>query len=135
MNKKIIAIIIIILCIFGVYLYGTHKELTLNDYFVKSDDYTSTWNNVSKEISVQKEFPLKFNQTYENVATEVTFYIGNKVLNSTDVVNDTHNGKLTVNVTMKLTEEPTGVDFNIYNGDLIESDIEGLEYGEKFHLI
>lgn len=75
MNKKIIAIIIIILCIIGVYLYGTHKELTLNDYFVKSDDYTSTWNNVSKEISVQKEFPLKFNQTYENVATEVTFYI------------------------------------------------------------
>lgn len=59
MNKKIIAIIIIILCIFGVYLYGTHKELTLNDYFVKSDDYTSTWNNVSKEIKCSKGISVK----------------------------------------------------------------------------
>ena len=55
------------------------------------------------------------------------------MLNSTEVVNDTHNGRLTVNITMKLAEEPTGVDFNIYNGDLIESDVEGLEYGEKYH--
>lgn len=135
MNKKIIISImaIIIICIVGAYLYDMNRTLTLNDYFDTSGNYSSEWNNNSKEIMVQKEFPLKFNQTWDNVTTTVSFYKNNQLLKSISDVNSTENGKLVVEVTTKLSAEPDNIEFDIIEGDIIYSDVEGIEFGENFH--
>lgn len=135
MNKKIIISImaIIIICIVGAYLYDMNRTLTLNDYFDTSGNYKSEWNNNSKEIMVQKEFPLKFNQTWDNVTTTVSFYKNNQLLKSISDVNSTENGKLVVEVTTKLSAEPDNIEFDIIEGDIIYSDVEGIEFGENFH--
>lgn len=124
---------IIIICIVGAYLYDMNRTLTLNDYFDTSGNYSSEWNNNSKEIMVQKEFPLKFNQTWDNVTTTVSFYKNNQLLKSISDVNSTENGKLVVEVTTKLSAEPDNIEFDIIEGDIIYSDVEGIEFGENFH--
>lgn len=132
--KIIIALLIIIIIGMGVYIYGCHTDLTLGDYFDKSNDYSSEWNDASKVITVEKVFPLKFNQTYQNVSTEITFYKDSSKIGNASVINDTHDGKLVVHTKTKLTEEPTNIEFNIVDGNLVDSDIEGLEYSRNFHL-
>ena len=129
----IILLIAIILCM-GVYIYGIQKDLTLNDYFDVSRDYTSEWNDNTKECTVEKVFPLKFNQTYSNITTEVTFFKDSSQLDSISVVNDTQDGKLVVHSKIKLSEKPTNIEFNIQDGELIDSDTAGLEYSRNFHL-
>lgn len=124
---------IIIICIVGAYLYDMNRTLTLNHYFDTSGNYSSEWNNNSKEIMVQKEFPLKFNQTWDNVTTTVSFYKNNQLLKSISDVNSTENGKLVVEVTTKLSAEPDNIEFDIIEGDIIYSDVEGIEFGENFH--
>ena len=90
--------------------------------------------STSKELKIEKEFPLKFNQSYKNVKIEITFYKNSVAIGDTEVVNDTHDGKLIVNTSTKLPEEPDNIDFNIYDGEITDSDIEGLEYSGNFHL-
>ena len=124
---------IIIICIVGAYLYDMNRTLTLNDYFDTSGNYSSEWNNNSKEIMVQKEFPLKFNQTWDNVTTTVSFYKNDQLLKSISDVNSTEDGKLVVEVTTKLSAEPDNIEFDIIEGDIIYSDVEGIEFGENFH--
>lgn len=135
MNKNIIiAILIIIICFMGIYIYGVQKDLTLNDYFDTSGDYESHWDNSSNKISVYKEFPLKFNQTYENVSVLIDFHDSDGNIESKEVVNDTDNGKLIISTTEKLSAEPTDIAFDIHDGELIDSDSAGLEYSRNFHL-
>jgi len=130
----IIVFLIMLIIIMGVYIYGIHKELTLNDYFDTSKEYSVDWNEVSKEITVHKEFPMKFNQTYENVTTQIEFVEKNGGLESVDVVNNTHDGKLVVHTTQKLSSQPETIEFDIYDGVLTDSDTAGLDYAQGFHL-
>lgn len=132
--KIIIALLVIIIIGMGIYIYGCHTDLTLGDYFDKSNDYSSEWDDTTKVITVEKVFPLKFNQTYENVSTEITFYKDSSKISNVSVVNDTHDGKLVVYTETKLSEEPNNIEFDIVYGDLVESDNEGLEYSRNFHL-
>ena len=135
MNKNIIIaiLILIIVAMVGLYAYDKSRVITLNDYFDKTGDYASEWNNTTKEITVEKVFPLKFNETYENVTTEVSFYTGYSAIGDASVVNDTHDGKLVVHTSVKLPEEPTRIEFDIHDGVLIESDIEAIEFVEHYH--
>lgn len=65
---------------------------------------------------------------------EITFYKNSVAIDDANIVNDTHDGKLIVNTSTKLPEEPDNIDFNIWNGEIIDSDVEGLEYSRNFHL-
>ena len=134
-NKKFfIAIVIVVLIVIcGLYLYDSSRTLTLNDYFEVSGNYSSEWNDSLNEIIVEKVFPLKFNQVYENVTVQVDFYKGSQLLKSISVMNSTEDGKLVVCISAELNEEPDNIDFDIIDGDLIESDVQGIEYGENFH--
>ena len=134
-NKKFfIAIVIVVLIVIcGLYLYDSSRTLTLNDYFEVSGNYSSEWNDSLNEITVEKVFPLKFNQVYENVTVQVDFYKGSQLLKSISVMNSTEDGKLVVCISAELNEEPDNIDFDIIDGDLIESDVQGIEYGENFH--
>ena len=133
-KNLIIALLIIIIIMMGIYVYGIQKELTLNDYFDTSKEYSSEWNDAAHEITVHKEFPMKFNQTYENVTTQIDFIGKNGDFESADVVNDTRDGKLTVHATQKLSFEPEKIEFDIHDGALIDSDAAGLDYARQFHL-
>ena len=134
MKKLVIVFLIILILVMGVYVYGIQKELTLNDYFDTSKEYIADWNNVSNEITVHKEFSMKFNQSYENVTTQIDFIEKNGDLESVDVVNNTHDGKLVVHTTQKLSSQPETIEFDIHDGVLIDSDTAGLDYGRGFHL-
>ena len=76
-SKKIILLVLIVIaiCIAGIYLYENYKPLTMNDYFDLNEQYNASWNGSTNEFSVQKIFPLKFNESYENVTTKVDFYL------------------------------------------------------------
>ena len=134
MKKYMFVIVIVLISFCMLYIYDTSRTLTLNDYFEDNIDYTSDWNNTTKNINVKKEFPLKFNQTYKNITTQVNFYKDSRLLKSVSVINSTNESKLIVCASTKLSEEPNNIEFDIVEGDLIESDIEGAEYGENFHL-
>lgn len=125
---------VVIIIGMGIYIYGCHTDLTFGDYYDQSNDYLSEWNDTTKVVTVEKVFPLKFNQTYENVSTEITFYKDSSKIGNVSVVNDTHDGKLVVYAETKLPEEPDNIVFDIVYGDLVDSDNEGLEYSRNFHL-
>lgn len=132
--KIIIILLVIVIICMGIYIYGCQKDLTFQDYFNMDDDYISEWDNTTKVITVEKVVPLKFHQIYENVTTVITFYNNSEQIGKITVVNDTYNNELNLHAKTKLPEEPTEIKFHIEGGDLVDSDLEGLNYSRHFHL-
>lgn len=132
-SKKIILLVLIVIaiCIAGIYLYENYKPLTMNDYFDLNEQYNASWNESTNEFSVQKVFPLKFNESYENVTTKVDFYKESELIKSVESTNSTENGKLVVYTSVKLNQKPDDIKFNILEGDLTETDMEAIKFAEK----
>lgn len=127
----IIALIIVIICVAGIYIYENMKPLTINDYFDLDQQYKESWNESAKEFTVMKLFPLKFNQTWENITTNVDFYKDSELIKSVECTNSSENGNLVVYTSVKLHEKPDDVKFDMIDGELIESDINAIRYAEN----
>lgn len=132
-SRKIIIMVLIIVAIFvaGIFVYENLKPLTINDYFDSNEQYVGSWNESSKEFTVKKVFPLNFNQSWENITTEVDFYKGSELLKSVESTNSTEDGNLVVYMSVKLSEKPDDVKFNMVEGELIESDMDGIHFAEN----
>ena len=61
------------------------------------------------------------------------FYKDSRLLKTVSVINSTKDAKLIVSTSVELNEEPNNIVFDIVEGKLVESDKEGLEYGENFY--
>lgn len=121
MDKKItivmIAVIVAVVAIgayFGLANTFIPESSPLTELFDYSIEPTTSWNADKNEYSFSQTISSVNGKNYKNIDIKVNFYKGNDLLDSYESkIDQTKNGKFTLNFTKKLEEEPDAFYYDV----------------------
>ncbi|MBR5503312.1 MAG: hypothetical protein IKV87_02530 [Methanobrevibacter sp.] len=113
MNKKLLAIIaIVLILIVALGLYFTSNNGLENDFDL-SKEATVSWNNSTNVFSFEKEISTKSGKDYQDVLVQMDLYKDSELIASIIETNDSNNGRLMISGETELDIEPDNYSFKI----------------------